>query len=392
MTSTPPALPASLAHLGTFPPTQCGLATFGAALLDAMSVLQPSRRVGVIDVVDQPRPLPLRAGAQLVNSQSTSIASCADFIADHDALVLEHEFGIFGGPDGDDVLQLLDRVRVPVMSVLHTVPAAPTCHQQVVLEQVAAASGAVVVMSNAARDRLSCGYRIDPSTLHVVPHGARVNPQRSDERHGLHRPTVLTWGLLGPGKGIEQAIDAMVKVRSIIPLPRYVIAGQTHPKVLASSGESYRNELRARVHRLGLDDVVEFDDEYRDLDSLAALVRRADVVLLPYENREQVTSGVLVEAIASERPVVATAFPHARELLSGGAGFLVDHGDVDALGTAVAQILTRPRLAESMQLRARRIAATLAWPAVAARYGELVDHLVVSMAPRHTENAAVRVA
>ena len=384
--------PAAVAHLGTFPPTQCGLATFGAALLDAMSVVQPSRRVGVVDVVDQPRPLPLRAGAQLVNGQRDSLQRCIAFIDDHDALVVEHEFGIFGGPDGDEVLDVLDTVHVPVMSVLHTVPADPTCHQRVVLEQVAAQSGAVVVMSNAARTRLLDSYRVSPATLHVVPHGARVNPPRPGERDGAHRPTVLTWGLLGPGKGIEQAIDSMAAVRHLIPLPKYVIAGQTHPKVLAQSGEAYRDELRERVRRLGLDDIVEFDGEYRDLDSLAALVRSADVVLLPYENREQVTSGVLVEAVASERPVVATAFPHACELLSDGAGIVVDHGDAESLGLAVATILTRPRIAEAMQMRARRLASSLAWPAVARRYGEIVDQMVNAQGGRHAGPEAVQVA
>jgi glycosyltransferase involved in cell wall biosynthesis len=392
MTSTPPNLPAAVAHLGTFPPTQCGLATFGAALLDAMSVVQPARRVGVVDVVDEPRPLPLRAGAQLVNGRPSTFGRCASFIDDHDALVLEHEFGIFGGADGDEVLDVLDRVNVPVVTVLHTVLAEPTCHQRVVLEQVAASSAAVVVMSQAAKDRLLDGYRVSPGLLHVVPHGARVNPPRPGEREFAHRPTVLTWGLLGPGKGIEQAIDAMTVVRNLIPQPRYVIAGQTHPKVFAQSGEAYRDELRARVRRNGLEDVVEFDGTYRDLDSLAALVRTADVVLLPYENREQVTSGVLVEAVASERPVVATAFPHARELLTGGAGLVVEHGDAETLGYAVAQVLTRPRLAESMQLHARRLASTLAWPAVARRYGDLVDALVLAQAGRHSGPGAVQVA
>jgi len=392
MTSTPPHLPASVAHLGTFPPTQCGLATFGAALLDAMSLVQPARRVGVVDVVDEPRPLPYRVGAQLVNGQPSTFGRCASFIDGHDALVLEHEFGIFGGPDGDEVLEVLAQLNVPVVTVLHTVLAEPTCHQRVVLEQVAINSAAVVVMSQAAKDRLLDGYRVSPGLLHVVPHGARVNPPRPGEREFAHRPTVLTWGLLGPGKGIEQAIDAMAVVRSLIPQPRYVIAGQTHPKVFAQSGEAYRDELRERVRRNGLEDVVEFDDAYRDLDSLAALIRSADVVLLPYENREQVTSGVLVEAVASERPVVATAFPHARELLSGGAGLVVEHGHAESLGYAVAQVLTRPRLAESMQQQARRLAATLAWPAVARRYGDLVDSLVLAQVGQRSVPGAVQVA
>jgi len=368
----------SVAHLGTYPPTQCGLATFGAALTRSIREVQPSRQVRVVDVVDAERPLPRGAAAQLVNGQPQSLRRVAQFIAGHDALLVEHEFGIFGGDDGEEVLGLLDGVRsegdCATVTVLHTVLEAPTPHQRRVVEQVASSSSRLVVMSRAAEDRLLHRYELDGTKVRVVPHGARLNPP--GPQSGRHRPTVLTWGLLGPGKGLEAAIDAMAVVSSLIPPPRYVIAGQTHPKVQAQSGEQYRRGLQDRVRRLGLDHVVEFDDAYRDLDSLAALIRSADVVLLPYETREQVTSGVLVEAIASERPVVSTDFPHARELLSAGAGLVVPHGDPQALGRAVAEVLTRPRLAEAMQSAARRIAASLAWDAVAVQYCGIIDEAV----------------
>jgi glycosyltransferase involved in cell wall biosynthesis len=184
----------------------------------------------------------------------------------------------------------------------------------------------------------------------------------------------------------------MAVVSSLIPPPRYVIAGQTHPKVRAQSGEQYRLDLQERVRRRGLEHVVEFDAEYRDLDSLGALIRSADVVLLPYETREQVTSGVLVEAIASERPVVSTDFPHARELLAGGAGLVVPHGDCEALGRAVAEVLTRPRLAETMQAEARRIAASLAWDAVAVQYCRIIDDAVRQQSRSSRAGRSTRVA
>jgi glycosyltransferase involved in cell wall biosynthesis len=376
-----PTLP-SVAHLGTFPPTQCGLATFGAALTGAIRQVQPSRPVRIVDVVDAERPLPAGAAAQLVNGQPQSVRRTAQFIAGHDALLVEHEFGIFGGRDGDEVLRLLEGVLAmggcSAVTVLHTVLETPTPHQRTVLENVAASSERLVVMSRAAEERLLRRYDIQGDKVRVVPHGARLNPPTPGRRPTPHRPTVLTWGLLGPGKGLESAIDAMAVVSSLIPQPRYVVAGQTHPKVQAQSGEQYRHGLQDRVRRQGLDDVVEFDDAYRDLESLAALIRSADVVLLPYETREQVTSGVLVEAIASERPVVSTDFPHARELLVDGAGLVVPHGDPEALGLAVAEVLTRPRLAESMQAAARRIAASLAWDAVARQYCGIIDEAVLA--------------
>jgi glycosyltransferase involved in cell wall biosynthesis len=191
---------------------------------------------------------------------------------------------------------------------------------------------------------------------------------------------VLTWGLLGPGKGIEAAIDAMALVRDIIPLPRYLVAGETHPKVFAASGERYRDSLRHRAMLRGVDDVVEFDASYRDVESLKALVRAADLVLLPYETREQVTSGVLIEAVASERPVVATDFPHARELLTTGAGIVVPHEDPEAMARAVRAALCDQRLAAVMRATARRVAASAMWPAVGRRYLDITRQCLLQRA------------
>lgn len=358
----------SIAHLGTFPPTQCGLATFGAALVTAMSAASPSTRVGVIDVVDRRRRSDGRVGVELVNGSAASMRDAVSFANQHDGVVVEHEFGIYGGPDGVHVLDVLDGVREPVLTVLHTVLADPSPRQREILEQLAVRSDALIVMSQAANLRLLGAYAVDPATVHVVPHGAHPNTPRLGERPRGARPTVLTWGLLGPGKGIEAGIDAMAALRDVIPLPRYLVAGETHPKVVATSGEQYRESLRRRAVRRGVDDMVEFDASYRDVESLNHLVRSADVVLLPYETREQVTSGVLIEAVASERPVIATDFPHARELLAGGAGIVVAHDDPDAIARAVRLALCDARLAASMRAAARRAAAGALWPAVARRY------------------------
>lgn len=190
------------------------------------------------------------------------------------------------------------------------------------------------------------------------------------------RPLILTWGLIGPGKGIEWAIDAVATLRDLVPRPRYVVAGRTHPKVLANSGDAYRRSLERRVRERHAGSMVEFDNSYRSLDSLEQLIASADVVILPYDSREQATSGVLVDAVAAGRPVVATAFPHAVELLSSGAGLIVDQGDVAAMAFALRRILTEPATAAAMRAEAARLAPTLSWDAVALRYRGLIDSLV----------------
>jgi glycosyltransferase involved in cell wall biosynthesis len=187
---------------------------------------------------------------------------------------------------------------------------------------------------------------------------------------------LLTWGLVGPGKGIERVIDAMPHLQALPTPPRYLVAGSTHPKVLAADGEAYRNARIGQAWRTGVAASVTFDDDYRDVPSLTALIRSAAVVVLPYDSTDQATSGVLVDAIAAGRPVVATAFPHAVELLASGAGIVVDHDDPDALALALRRVLTEPGLAEDMAAEAARLAPGLGWPVVAEAYlhaaGELL--------------------
>jgi glycosyltransferase involved in cell wall biosynthesis len=186
----------------------------------------------------------------------------------------------------------------------------------------------------------------------------------------------LTWGLLGPGKGIERVIEAMGSLHDLRGRPRYLIAGRTHPKVLAADGEAYRDARTEQARRTGVSESVFFDADYRDVSSLTALVRSAAVVVLPYDSTDQVTSGVLVDAIASGRPVVATAFPHAVELLGSGAGIVVGHDDPYALASALRRLLTEPRLAGSMAAEARRLAPKMAWPVVANAYLGLAHRLL----------------
>jgi glycosyltransferase involved in cell wall biosynthesis len=158
--------------------------------------------------------------------------------------------------------------------------------------------------------------------------------------------------------------------------PRYLVAGQTHPKVLAAQGESYRQGRVDQAERHGLSSSVVFDADYRDVESLTTLIQSSTVVVLPYDSKDQVTSGVLVDAIAAGRPVVATAFPHAVELLSSGAGLVVDHDDPDAMAIALRSVLTRPELAASMAAEASRLAPSLGWSMIAGEYLRLADRLM----------------
>ena len=236
-------------------------------------------------------------------------------------------------------------------------------------------------MTDTAQARLLAGFDVDASKVMVIPHGAATPPAKpstSGHRPADQPPRLLTWGLLGPGKGIEWAIDAMATLSDLRPRPDYVVAGATHPKVRARSGESYREMLVERASQSAAGSSVLFDDTYRDLASLTELIRSADLVVLPYDSEDQVTSGVLVDAVAAGRPVVSTAFPHAVELLGGGAGIVVPQRDPAALAAAIRSVLTDPDLAATMATEARRLAPELSWSAVARRYDALGTRLVTA--------------
>jgi glycosyltransferase involved in cell wall biosynthesis len=281
---------------------------------------------------------------------------------------------LYGGTDGDEILDILRELEVPAVVVAHTVLQTPSDNQRRVLEDICDTASAVVVMAETARERLCTRFDVDASKITMIPHGATLAPpDYRPDRSG--RPVLLTWGLLGRGKGIEWAIDAMAGLKDLRPRPRFVVAGRTHPKVLASEGEAYREMLVARTWANGVAPSVTFDPAYRDLPSLTRLVQEATVVVLPYDSHDQVTSGVLVDAIAAGRPVVATAFPHAVELLSSGAGIVVPHRDPGALSAALRLVLTEPGLCDSMAAEAARLAPAFGWPEVARQYFALAEEL-----------------
>jgi polysaccharide biosynthesis protein PslF len=335
--------------LSTYAPTHCGLATFTAALSDALCAA--GTEVSVIRVADGARSSRDRVVGELVKGSARSIASTCERLNQNDVAVIQHEYGIYGGVDGDDVVDIVDGLSVPSIVVAHTVLKNPTPHQRSILEAIAAMADQVVVMSEAARQRL-CVLDVDSRKVVTIPHGAAVPSGAAAKRPS--RPTLLTWGLLGPGKGVERVIDSMTSLKDLPGRPHYLVAGQTHPKVLAGDGEAYRDARREQARRGGVADSVSFDARYWSVSQLPALIQSASVVVLPYDSTDQVTSGVLVDAIACGRPVVATAFPHAVELLGTGAGFVVDHDDPDAMASALRQVLTQPRLAGSMAAEARR--------------------------------------
>ena len=364
--------------LSTYPPALCGLATFAAALEKELVL---GGDVVEIVSIDDGNLQPARPAGHhtLHNGVPASVAATCEVLSACDVAIIQHEYGIYGGRDGDEVLDVLRGIDVPTVVVLHTVPAEPTANQRIVLERVCDLASRVVVMTNAARARLVAGYDVDEATLRVIPHGATPPtplPHTGTGRFTDRRPTLLTWGLLGPGKGIEHVIRALSLLTNLRPAVRYTVAGATHPKVFARDGDAYRRSLMRETWSAGVAGNVHFDDTYYDVPDLMRLVASSTLVVLPYDSRDQATSGVLVDAIAAGRPVIATAFPHAEELLSGGAGIVVPHANPVAIASAIRSVVCDPEYLASLTANARALAPTLTWHAIAAKYRDVFEELV----------------
>ncbi len=365
--------------VSTYPPTRCGIATFNQSLVKAISNLN-SHSASVYRLVESSDDDDFRGStpevvANIVAGDAASMRAALRKLNTKDIAVIEHEFGIFGGEDGQEVIDILDNLRVPSLTILHTVLSNPTWHQREVMTEICRKSTAIVTMSESARHLLLTQYFVDPVKIYTIPHGSPSFPIVRSRNSG-NPPMILTWGLIGPGKGIEWGIEAMAYLRDLIPMPRYIVAGRTHPKVFEREGEAYREYLQTRIRELGLENCVELRSEYLSEKSLAALAPSASVVLLPYDSTQQVTSGVLVEAVAARRPVIATDFPHATELLAEGIGILVPHHNPEAIAAAIRKILSNPDLAQDMSQRAAHMAPRLLWPAVATRYLQLAKSLI----------------
>ena len=361
-----------IAMVSTFPPTQCGIATFAESLTRELTHTGAS--VEMVDLPGGPESPP--HDAILHRHRGFQDLPVTAYLLDSfDAVILQHEFGIWDGPDGHGIVDLIGALATPVVTVLHTVPSVATGGQRRALQGILDLSDAIVVLSHSAYRRLVRDFAVRPGTLTMIPHGATAlwHLRRDDE--GTTSNRILTWGLLGHGKGLEWGIRAMALLRDRGVAGEYVIAGATHPNVRHAEGETYRQSLIDLARKLGVADSVTLADAYLSDEGLSQLISESSLFLLPYDSRDQITSGVLVEAIAAGGPVVATRFPHAAELLGSGAGVLVDHRDPIAIADAVEHIFRDGAASERMRERSKTLAEDLDWRRVAESYLALADRL-----------------
>lgn len=368
-----------IALLGNHTPRQCGIATFTDDLAQALSQNRPEAEILVVAMNDgRPYAYPARVQLTIEQDDLDAYETAADELnaREIDVLSVQHEFGIFGGPAGNHLLTLLRRVRAPIVTTLHTVLEQFSAEQLAVIEELAALSAGIVVMSERAV-RCLVAQGVQREKIAFIHHGVHVvDVDREAEKAilGLSgRTLILTFGLLSPSKGIETAIRALPDVVRDFPDVTYLVLGATHPHVRAEHGEAYREQLMRLAADLGVASHVRFDDKFVGRDELTRCLAAADVYLIPYPKQEQITSGTLAYAVGNGKAVVSTPFWHAEELLADGRGILVPFHEPKAFGTALRRLLGSPQRRAAIEGRALAFGKQMRWPEVARAYAGLFD-------------------
>ncbi|MFN2461509.1 MAG: glycosyltransferase family 4 protein [Candidatus Velthaea sp.] len=371
--------------LGSFPPRECGIATFTRDVVNSYDTRFGTK--SEIIAIDEPgaenRSYPPEVLARLIQTDRSSYADIAHIVNAHpcDAVNIQHEYGLFGGDDGDWIVDLISTVRKPTIVSLHTVLPEPSPNHLRVARAICAAASAVVVLSETGRVILAERYGVDPRKINVIHHGVPDVPFRATDAakasFGVADRTVIsTFGLINRGKGLEYAIEAMRTIVATHPEALYLILGQTHPVIRRNEGESYRESLQASIAEHGLQDNVKLVDRYLEFDELVNYLQATDIYLTPYLNPVQIVSGTLAYAVGCGKAVVSTPYLYAEELLAHGRGFLVGFRDEHSIAKTITALLDDPDLRRATERRAYRFGRQMTWPHVADAYGRLFTELL----------------
>lgn len=379
-----------IALIGSCVPRQCGIATFADDMRSALVAQQSTLSCITVAVSDRgtyayPDYVPL----EIDDSQPKSYAEAADFlnVSGVEVVSLQHEFGIFGGEAGEHILELLRQVHAPIVTTLHTVLATPDPAQRRVMDEIIMRSARLVVMAEKGRQILQDVYSVPSGQIAVVPHGVPDRPflDPAMAKHDLQladRTLLMTFGLLGPGKGIETAIQAMPALVRSHPNLLYLIVGATHPTLRQHEGERYRDSLLALIEELGVTDHVCFVDRYLSLDELLHYLEACDIYLSPYPNEAQIVSGTIAYALSLGKAVVSTPFWYAQELLAEQHGVLIPFGAWDELARAVCGLIEDDGLRSAMRTRAYARGRTMTWSIVAREYHRIFSEVKMERPPR----------
>src|SRR5271170_7131202 len=378
-TAAPLPLPTSIAFIGNYLPRQCGIATFTTDLCTAIAAEYGRGRLFAIPVNDPESSYqyPEQVRIELAQEDCASYERAAEFLNfnGNDLVCMQHEYGIFGGVAGRHILLLLRKLRMPLVTTLHTVLREPDSSQRAVLEEIANLSDRLIAMSEHAACLLRDVYDVPNEKIDVVPHGVPdlpfMDPNYFKDLFGTQGKSVLlTFGLLSPNKGIENVIRAMPTILAKHANLVYIVSGATHPHIKRREGERYREELQALAEECGVASHMIFNNRFVSAEELVEHVGAADIYITPYRHEAQVVSGTLAIALGAGKAIISTPYWHAIELLDGGRGALVPFQNPDAIAQKTIELLDTPAVRHAMRKRAYLFARDMIWKRVAQGYME----------------------
>jgi glycosyltransferase involved in cell wall biosynthesis len=372
-----PALPNRIAIVGNYLPRRCGIATFTTDLCDAIHAEYGATELLALPVndTDEGYAYPVRVRFELSEDELASYRQAADFLnfSNIDLVCLQHEYGIFGGRAGGHILELLRRLRMPFATTLHTVLRDPNPDQRAVLEEIAALSDRMIVMSQHSAEILQEVFRVPIEKIDLIPHGIPdlpfTDPNFYKDGFGTEgKEVLLTFGLLSPNKGIENVIQALPKILSRHSNVIYMVAGATHPHVLRREGDKYRIYLQKLASDLGVEANVIFRNRFVSPQEMVELIGAADIYITPYKHKAQVVSGTLAYALSAGKAIISTPYLHAIELLDAERGAFVPFDDPEAIAAKTVELLDNDTARHAMRKRAYLYARDMVWNRVAQKY------------------------
>jgi len=378
----------NVAFLSTYPPRACGLATFTEDLvreIDKIAPLyNPFVNTSIIAISDDTYIYDNKVIKEIDQFNKKDYLDLSKYLnnSEIDLLVIQHEYGIFGGESGEYLLDLIYNLSIPFTTVLHTVLTNPSEKQRHILREIGKYSEKVVTMAKNTIDLLTNIYEIEENKIVHIPHGVPYvyygDREELKKELGLEGKIVIsTFGLIGPGKGLEYGIEAVAKLKDEFPNVVYLILGRTHPGIIRNEGESYREKLLKMVEGLGVKENVIFVNKYLTKEEILKYLQASDIYMTPYLNKEQAVSGTLSYALACGRVIVSTAYRYAEELLADGRGILVDFRDSDGIYMAIRDVLRDEERRKEMEKKAFEYGKGMWWNVVAERYIEMFYEVVL---------------
>lgn len=373
----------NLAILSTYPPRECGIASFSSDLRANMKIWGP--RVNILAITDEgvSYDYPKEVIFELNEDTRDDYIIAAQYVntADIDVVFIEHEYGIFGGDDGEYVLDFAENLEKPFILNTHTVLPKPSPNQKKVLSELGQKSLAVICMTYKSAELLNQIYGIEKEKMHVIFHG--VPPFKPEPREALKlaygiadRPLITTFGFVVPGKGLEIGIRAVSFLKEKYPNIIYLIAGETHPTLKKNMGESYRESLVDLIEKLGIENNIKFINRYVSLKELGEILYMTDVYLTPYPNRDQAVSGTLSYAIGCGRAIVSTPYSFSLEVLAKDRGLISSKADPEELAVLIDKVLSDPKLKAQLEANTAKLGNTITWPQVGKKYVEVLKKVL----------------